>query len=75
MTSIITLSHSKRIKDPAIVKIMLRLQEDYKFLAEFNKDPDKVMKNAGIKSQEHRKMLKSGDLLTIERLLFECGYR
>jgi len=75
MKSMITLSHSRNTKDPAIGKILLRLQEDYKFLDEFNKDPDKVMKNAGIKSQEHRNMLKSGDLLKVEELLVECGYR
>ena len=54
-----------------IAQFILKLQEDYKLLAEFNKDPDKVMNDAGITSERNKKILKSGDLLKIEELLYE----
>jgi len=63
------LARSKSIEDSRIGEFVLRLQEDYKLLDEFNKDPDKVMKDAGIKSKEIRNILKSGDLLGIQGLL------
>ena len=45
------------------------MQEDLKFLAEFTKDPDKVMIDAGIISEEVRNTIKSGDEAKIRRLL------
>lgn len=70
---LITMSQSGRTRDSGIAQFILRLQEDYKLLAEFNKDPDKVMNDEGITSEENRKILKSGDLLKIEQLLYESG--
>jgi len=58
-----------------IAELILRLQEDYKILAEFNKDPDKVMNEAGITREENRKILKSGNLLKVRELINEeCGF-
>lgn len=65
------MSESGKTRDPRIAQFILKLQEDYKLLAEFNKDPDKVMNDAGITSEENRKILKSGSLLKIEELLYE----
>ena len=52
-----------------LVECILRLHEDPKLLAEFNKDPDKVMTQAGITAEEDRQILKSGDLLKVRELL------
>ena len=50
-------------------ELLLKLQEDSKLLIEFNKDPDKVMIEAGISSEEQRNILKSGDAKKIRLLL------
>ena len=63
-TKLITLSSSLSIRE-----FILKLQEDYEFLQQFNKDPDKVMNETGIKSKEIRNILKSRDLLKIDQLL------
>jgi hypothetical protein len=52
-----------------VAEFILRLQEDLKFLAEFNKDHDKVMIDAGIISEEVRNTIKNGDEAMIRRLL------
>jgi hypothetical protein len=52
-----------------VAELLLNLQEDSMFLAEFNKDPDKVMIEAGISSEEERNILKSRDILKIRQLL------
>lgn len=52
-----------------IVQLLLRLQEDFKLLAEFDKDPDKVMVEAGISSEADRDILKTRDMLKIHELL------
>jgi hypothetical protein len=52
-----------------IAELLLRLQEDSKLLAEFNKDADKVMIEAGITSEEDRNALKTRDILKIHQLL------
>lgn len=52
-----------------VAELLLKLQEDSMFLAEFNKDPDKVMIEAGISSEEERNILKSRDMLKIRQLL------
>jgi hypothetical protein len=66
------MSHSKNeLRLSTIVEFILRLQEDFKFLAEFNKEPDKVMIEAGITSEEDRNILKSRDVLKIRQLLAE----
>jgi hypothetical protein len=52
-----------------LAELLLRLQEDSKLLAEFDKDPDKVMIEAGISSEEYRNIMKSGDESKIRRLL------
>lgn len=65
------MSESGKTRDSGIAQFILKLQEDYKLLAEFNKDPDKVMNDAGITSERNKKILKSGDLLKIEELLYE----
>ena len=57
---------SKTLK---ISEFILKLQEDSTFLHEFNLDPDKVMIEAGISSEQDRSMLKSGDILKVRRLL------
>lgn len=66
------MSQSESTKDLRIPEFILRLQEDYNLLAEFNRNPDKVMKDAGIESEEDRKILKSGDLLEVEELVAKC---
>lgn len=66
------MSKSGSTKDLRIPEFILRLQEDYNLLAEFNEDPDKVMKDAGIESEKNRKILKSGNLLKVEELVAEC---
>lgn len=52
-----------------LAELLLRLQEDSKLLAEFDKDPDKVMIEAGISSEDNRNIMKSGDESKIRRLL------
>jgi hypothetical protein len=52
-----------------VIELLLKLQEDSKFLAEFNRDPDKVMIEAGISSEEDRNIIKSGDAKKIRLLL------
>jgi hypothetical protein len=52
-----------------VVELLLKLQEDSKLLAEFDKDPDKVMIEAGITSEEYRNVLKTRDMLKIRQLL------
>lgn len=52
-----------------VAELILKLQEDFKFLAEFNIDPDRVMIEAGISSEEDRNILKSGDLVKIRELV------
>jgi hypothetical protein len=63
-------SESKSEHKPSrIAELVLRLQEDSNFLAEFNKDPDKVIIEAGITSEEDRNILKSRDISKIRQLL------
>jgi hypothetical protein len=52
-----------------VAEFILRLQEDLKFIKEFNNDPDKVMTEFGISSEEIRVVLKSKDMLRIRHLL------
>jgi hypothetical protein len=53
------MSHSKYDpKRSKITELLLKLQEDSKLLLEFNKDPDKVMIEARITSEEYRNILK-----------------
>jgi hypothetical protein len=52
-----------------LAELLLRLQEDSKLLAEFDKDPDKVMIEAGISSDGDRNILKSRDILKVRQLL------
>lgn len=52
-----------------LAELLLRLQQDYRLLSEFNKDPDKVISEAGITSPEYRNALKSRELLKIRQLL------
>jgi hypothetical protein len=52
-----------------VAEFILKLQEDLKFLAEFTKNPDKVMIDAGIISEEVRNTIKSGDETKIRLLL------
>lgn len=54
-----------------VADLLLKLQEDSKFLAEFNKDPDKVLNEAGIIDDEARNALKNGDIIGIRKLLFQ----
>jgi hypothetical protein len=57
-----------------IAQLLLNLQEDSNLLTEFNKDPDKVMLEAGITSEEDRSILKSRDILKVRQLLAkECS--
>jgi hypothetical protein len=52
-----------------LVQLLLSLQEDPKLLAAFNKDPDKVMIEAGVTSEKYRNILKTRDTLKIHLLL------
>ncbi len=52
-----------------LAEFILILQEDLKFIKEFNNDPDKVMTEFGISSEEIRVVLKSHDMLRIRHLL------
>jgi hypothetical protein len=52
-----------------LAELLLRLQEDSKLLAEFNKDPDKVMIEAGITSEQYRNIIKTRDMIKIHQLL------
>lgn len=54
-----------------LAELLLRLQEDSKLLAEFDKDPDKVMIEAGISSEEYRNIIKTRDIIKIRQLLLE----
>lgn len=56
-------------KTSKVAKLLLKLQEDSNFLAEFNKDPDKIMIMAGISSEQDRNTIKSRDMIKIRRLL------
>lgn len=56
-------------KPSKIAELLLKLQEDSKLLTEFNKDPDKVMIEYGIASEEDRNILKSRDILKVRQLL------
>jgi hypothetical protein len=51
-----------------VVEFLLKLQEDSKLLAEFDKDPDKVKIEAGITSEEYRNVLKTRNMLKIHQL-------
>jgi hypothetical protein len=63
-------SQSKPEHKPSkIAQLLLNLQEDSKLLTEFNKDPDKVMIEFGITSEEDRNILKSRDILKVRQLL------
>ena len=55
----------------SIREFILKLQENYEFLLQFKNDPDKVMNEIGIASKDIRNILKSGDLLKIDKLLSE----
>jgi hypothetical protein len=57
-----------------LVELLLALQEDSKLLAAFDKDPDKVMIEAGITSEKYRSILKTRDTLKIHTLLEEKKY-
>ena len=61
--------HKDRLTQSQLVEFMLRLQEDSELLTEFNKEPDKVMIEAGISSEEERNIIKSRDMLKIRQLL------
>jgi hypothetical protein len=56
-----------------ILEFVLRLHEDSKLLTEFNEDPDKTMLEAGINSEENRKIMKSGNLLRLSQLLISIN--
>lgn len=52
-----------------VAELIMRLQEDSNLLEEFNKNPDKVMIESGILSEESRNIIKSGDRQRIENLI------
>jgi hypothetical protein len=52
-----------------VAEFILRLQEDLKFIKEFNNDPDTIMTEFGISSDEIKVVLKSNDMLRIRHLL------
>jgi hypothetical protein len=54
-----------------IALFLLKLQEDSKYLGTFNKDPDKVLNEAGIIDDEARNAFKNGDIIGIRKLLFQ----
>jgi len=56
-----------------LFEFLLSLQEDSKLLVAFNKDPDKVMIEAGITSEKYRNILKTRDTLKIHLLLQEIN--
>lgn len=56
-------------KSSKTAELILKLQQDSKFLAEFNKHPDEVMIEAGISSEEDRDTIKTRDMIKIRRLL------
>ncbi len=62
-------SEKREHKPSKVADLLLKLQEDSKLLAEFNKDPDKVMIESGITSEEDRKILKSRDIFKVRQLL------
>ena len=57
-----------------LVELLLALQGDSKLLTAFDKDPDKVMIEAGITSEKYRSILKTRDTLKIHMLLEEKKY-
>jgi hypothetical protein len=58
-----------KLESSKVAQLLLKLQEDSKLLAEFNRDPDRIMIEAGISSQEDRNTLKSGNILRVQQLL------
>jgi hypothetical protein len=58
-----------KLESSKVAQLLLKLQEDSQFLAEFNRDPDRIMIEAGISSQEDRNTLKSGNILRVHQLL------
>ena len=58
-----------------ILEFVIRLHEDSKLLTEFNKNPDKIMLEAGINSEENRKIMKSGNLIRLSQLLISINKR
>jgi hypothetical protein len=52
-----------------LVELLLRLQEDSKLLTEFDKDPDRVMIEAGVTSEQYRSIIKTRDMIKIHQLL------
>ena len=63
MSSVERFVHSK------LLQFILKLQEDSKLLEEFQKDPERLMIDAGINSKDDRDIIKSGDLLKVRELL------
>lgn len=61
--------HQAEPKTSKVAELLLKLQEDSRYLVEFNKDPDRVMIEAGIFSEEDRNLLKSRDILKVRELL------
>jgi hypothetical protein len=62
-------SEKREHKPSKVADLLLKLQENSKLLAEFNRDPDKVMIEAGITSEEDRNVLKTRDMIKIRQLL------
>ncbi len=58
-----------KLESSKVAQLLLKLQEDSKYLTEFNRDPDRIMIEAGISSQEDRNTLKSGNILRVQQLL------
>ena len=58
-----------KLESSKVAQLLLKLQEDSKYLAEFNRDPDRIMIEAGISSQEDRNTLKGGNILRVQQLL------
>lgn len=52
-----------------VAELIMKLQEDSNLLEDFNKNPDKVMVESGILSEENRNIIKSGDRQRIENLI------
>jgi hypothetical protein len=49
-----------------LAELLLRLQEDFKLLDDFEKDPDKVMIEAGVTSEQCRNTIKTRDMIEIQ---------
>ena len=60
---------TEREKATHLAEFILKLQEDSELLAEFDLDPDKVMIESGIASEEDRNIVKTRDMLKIRQLL------